>query len=394
MLINDNIFVEVDSSAGVRSGNIVSGDVFLHKRYEDSIVSVLCSGGSGDNIKRNIVSSLCSSVAISSLKLSRNIDTVARLLIEITQTDSDSDATPGFTIVKIDLDSRVEIVTYGTPKPVCYRQNMHCDFPVKKCSVEINPSLIAFYNKTTFTAQPHDRIVFFNNGILDDPFGGRMFDFSLRWEKILRTISDNTEQESEISAHDLCRKIIESSYEADQYSNLRDKSCTAIYFRRPRKVLVCTGPPYNEEKDKYLASRVRDYDGEIVICGGTTASILSRELNREVSVLLGRDPSGLPNASKMEGVSMVTEGVLTLGKVRLMLETLTDTSIKGRGIDVNVVKLLLTHDVIEFLVGTRINSMHQDPNVPVELELRRNVVKDIAKLLKERYMKEVSLIYI
>ena len=131
-----------------------------------------------------------------------------------------------------------------------------------------------------------------------------------------------------------------------------------------------------------------------MICGGTTASIVSKELGREVSVLLGRDPSGLPNASSMEGVTMITEGVLTLGRVKGILENIAEPTVKGRGIDINLTRQLLNHDLVEFIVGTRINSMHQDPNIPVELELRRNVVKDIGSMLKNKFFKEVWIEYI
>ncbi len=37
---------------------------------------------------------------------------------------------------------------------------------------------------------------------------------------------------------------------------------------------------------------------------------------------------------------------------------------------------------------------HQDPNLPVELEIRRSVMKKIARILEEKFLKEVSLKYI
>jgi hypothetical protein len=57
-------------------------------------------------------------------------------------------------------------------------------------------------------------------------------------------------------------------------------------------------------------------------------------------------------------------------------------------------KFLLNSDIIEFKVGTRVNEFHQDPNMPVELEIRRNVVKKIAALLEEHYLKETCIKYI
>ena len=55
---------------------------------------------------------------------------------------------------------------------------------------------------------------------------------------------------------------------------------------------------------------------------------------------------------------------------------------------------MLQSDIVQFLVGTRINEAHQDPNVPVELDLRRNIVRKIAALLETRYLKEARLQFI
>ena len=59
-----------------------------------------------------------------------------------------------------------------------------------------------------------------------------------------------------------------------------------------------------------------------------------------------------------------------------------------------VVEMLLQSDIIEFVVGTRINEAHQNPNLPIELDIRRNVVKKIAALLEHQYLKEVHVDYV
>ena len=61
---------------------------------------------------------------------------------------------------------------------------------------------------------------------------------------------------------------------------------------------------------------------------------------------------------------------------------------------VRLTKLLLGSDKIDFVVGTKINIAHQDPNLPMELEIRRNIVKKIFRILQDRYLKEISVRYI
>ena len=57
-------------------------------------------------------------------------------------------------------------------------------------------------------------------------------------------------------------------------------------------------------------------------------------------------------------------------------------------------KKLLQHDIIYILLGTRINWAHLDPDQPVEIEIRKTVVKRIIKLLEEKFFKKVNVEYV
>ena len=90
---------------------------------------------------------------------------------------------------------------------------------------------------------------------------------------------------------------------------------------------------------------------------------------------------------------MVTEGIITMGAVAELLESGAKTETLKQNAVTKMVDLFLDSDRIKFVVGTKINEAHQDPNMPVELEIRRNVVKKIAALLQDEYLKEVSIQY-
>ncbi|MCC8109031.1 MAG: hypothetical protein LIQ30_08315 [Planctomycetes bacterium] len=94
----------------------------------------------------------------------------------------------------------------------------------------------------------------------------------------------------------------------------------------------------------------------------------------------------------MPGVDLVTEGILTLTQVARRLEQ-GDTPATDDPAD-RLINLLLDSDVISFLVGTRINEAHQDPSLPEDLEIRRNVVKRIAAALEDRYLKKTAIRFI
>lgn len=394
MLINENLFIEVDSCQRVAVGNRLCGAVYLQRRVEDCILSILVCSGNNDSVKGNLFATMLSSMAIKHFEKYRDIVKVVEAIISVIVIDTTNITPLSFTIVKVDNESKVNIVSYGMPEPICLRGDENI-IPTPNCVNFITTfGKLAQYNIYKFEAKTDDRIVFFNNLIEESQSG----DIDINNSELLRGVSSIickiVREDDIISANELSNKIILDSYNyKDGHKIIGDQCCAVVYFRKPRKILLCSGPAYDREKDKILAEKVRTYNGAVIISGGTTAGIISRELNREISVKLGRDPSGLPNESSMEGIEMVTEGVLTLGRVKSILNSISEPVVKGRGIDVKLTRQLLNHDVIDIIVGTRINAMHQDPNIPVELELRRNVLKDIAKILREKFFKEVNLTY-
>jgi hypothetical protein len=95
----------------------------------------------------------------------------------------------------------------------------------------------------------------------------------------------------------------------------------------------------------------------------------------------------------MQGVDLVTEGTMTLARVADMLEQ----GAAGPWPDNparDLMRLMVESDIVQFLVGTRINEAHQDPNVPVELDLRRNIIRRIATILEGKYLKECRVQFI
>jgi hypothetical protein len=155
--------------------------------------------------------------------------------------------------------------------------------------------------------------------------------------------------------------------------------------------LVITGPPYSKDRDTQLAVKVQEFEGKKVICGGTTAEIIAENLGYLYRPGIEITDYDLPPISYMEGINLVTEGILTLGKVFQILENYKAESILTNGPADELVKLLLKSDKIHFITGTSINIAHQDPNLPQELEIRRNVVKRIVSILESKFRKDVSI---
>jgi hypothetical protein len=104
--------------------------------------------------------------------------------------------------------------------------------------------------------------------------------------------------------------------------------------------------------------------------------------------------SQLPPLSQMEGVDVVSEGILTLGRISTLLEKLNTQEQLEDSPAGKIIQKFFDHDEIYILVGTKVNNAHQDPSLPVELEIRRNVMKRIAALLETKFLKRVILEYL
>jgi len=118
-----------------------------------------------------------------------------------------------------------------------------------------------------------------------------------------------------------------------------------------------------------------------------------REMKLKAKAGLETIDESLPPISYVAGIDLVTEGILTLGRVVKILEEYnSDYQLKNGPAD-RIVKMLLNSDEIHILNGTNVNVAHQDPNLPVELEIRRSVIKRIARLLEEKFLKVIDIEY-
>jgi hypothetical protein len=394
--VKKEFFIEVNSQQRNHDDERISGDVFLYKyiREEDRVVAVL-SDGMGHGVKANILATLTATMALNFTREHKEVDRIADIIMNTLPVCSERKISYStFTIIDIESSGRATILEYDNPPAIILRGNKEFDPSWKKVILEKGKHTGKVLRTCTFVPEKEDRIIFCSDGVSQSGMGSESFPFGWERDNIASYALILVTGESSISAAVLAGKIVTMAHKNDAYKAKDDISCAVIYFREPRKLLLCTGPPYEKEKDTELASKVKGFDGKVVLCGGTTADIIARELNRQiVDELIFEDPE-LPPESFLEGIDLVTEGILTLQKVNEILKTFNNSVRLGKGPADKIVRLLMESDEIHFIIGTRINIAHQDPNLPVELEIRRTVVKRIARLLEEKWLKNITFEYI
>lgn len=389
----DTLFVEVDFHQRRKYGQNICGDAFqTHKIPEQGRVISVLSDGLGSGVKANILASMTASMASRFAASDMDFVHCAEVMMDalpVCQVRKISYAT--FTIVDCKANGYTRIIEMDNPSFLLVRQGGVVRLPAREMvSPRWQERKLRF---TQLTMEPEDRIVLYTDGISQSGLGTGHYPLGWREEGCRDFVLDHVAADPMVSARSLAEAILNEALCKEKYHRAQDDmTAGVIYFRRPRRLLLLSGPPYAKQRDAEYAHMIEHFDGKKVICGGTTASIIGRELNRDVTLDLRNASPDLPPVSKMPGVDLVTEGILTLTRAAQYIEE--NAPLRGDNPAVQLVNLLLESDIIQFVVGSRINEAHQDPNLPVDIEIRRNIIKRIAKALEDKYLKEISVVCI
>ncbi|MDD4754980.1 MAG: SpoIIE family protein phosphatase [Prolixibacteraceae bacterium] len=395
---NPKYHVEIDVQQRKPKGEIACGDTFQSDIFrEEGRTILIISDGIGHGIKASVLSTLTATMALKYARFHTKPEIFARIIMEALPKSSDGkESYATFTIIEIESDGHLRIINYENPPVLIIIRNKEVYKP-KEYELEVRgaQNVGKLMRCTEFIPHKEDRLVFITDGIVQSGLGGKRYPMGWGMENMIRFTLNQVNRMPDISAARLAKKITNQAIMNDNFELKDDTTCGVIYFREPRKMMLITGPPFYKIKDFDFAGRIKNFNGKKIICGGTTAEIVARELDTKVEIHhAAKIPGALPPAAEMEGFELVTEGILTLGKVEEILESYTSDVRLQDSPPEKVVKLLLKHDSIEIIVGTRINWAHQDPEQPIELELRKFVVKRIVKLLINKYFKQVTIEYL
>jgi serine/threonine protein phosphatase PrpC len=394
--MQERFFIEVDCQQKNHDTERICGDVFLtgRVREENKIVLVL-SDGMGHGVKASILATLTATMALNFTREHKEPEKTAEIIMKTLPECSERKMNYStFTIIEVDYNGNTRILEYDNPECLLIRDKKVVELERKIIILQGESNAGKKLRLSSFQALKDDRLIFSSDGVTQSGMGTPQFPFGWGNENLAQFIIDLTRRNPKISARELASRVINAASRNDGFQLKDDTSCGIVYFREPRELLICTGPPYETTHDTGMAALVKEFPGKKIIMGATTGDIIARELSIEIKD--GQDfvDPDLPPISFMEGIDLYTEGILTLSKVERILKKYNNNSILGRGPADQVVKLILECDDIRFLIGTRINIAHQDPASGMDVEIRRTVVKRIALLLEEKLLKKVKVDYI
>ncbi|MBR2068187.1 MAG: SpoIIE family protein phosphatase [Candidatus Gastranaerophilales bacterium] len=385
------MFIDIACSQKKKYNQNAYGDFFASNRFPNMnrVVAVL-SDGLGSGIKANILACMTSTMLLKFMENNSDIEKSCEIIMNslpVCKVRGISYST--FSAIDCYDNGKAKIVEEGNPDFIWIRNGeiLKPEFQTIQ-SKDFKNRKMKVYN---IKLEKYDRIIFCSDGATQVAMGSKQYPLGLERSGLIKIILNKLEQNPEISSTELSKYLVHQIELIAPNRELKDDtSILSIYCRNPRESLIFTGPPFHSEKDNYYAKTFMEFKGKKAISGGTTANIISRELNIPISTNISLSMGKLPGISKMEGVDLVCEGILTLTKTLEYLESGKSSEDAAK----MLMDFLLDSDVISFLVGAQMNKAHYDPNLPIEIEIRKNVIKQIAKVLEEKYLKKVDVQFI
>ena len=349
---------------------------------EFSTVIVL-SDGLGSGVKASILSTLTSKIISTmmaeGLSLEECVETIAATLPVCSVRGV---AYSTFTIIHLKNNQTAEIIQYDNPHVILIRDYQNYDYP--KTEMNIGGKKIF---KSVINLQENDLFVAMSDGCPHAGIG-TAFNFGWKREDIITFIEalapvGYTAKTLSTMLVDECDKL---------YGNKPGDDATAciVKIRRRTPMNLLFGPPSNRDDENRMMSLFFSKEGKHIICGGTTSSVAARYLRKPLKASLNFESSDIPPIAEIEGVDLVTEGVITVNRVvEYAKDYLGENkyyeqwSFKKDG--ASLISRLLFEEAtdINFFVGKAINPAHQNPDLPINFNIKMNLVDELSTCLKK-----------
>lgn len=365
-------------------GEQLCGDhVDIVKQADDTSTVIVLADGLGSGVKASILSTLTSKIISTMMAEGLPIEEcVATIAATLPVCSLRGVAYSTFTIIQIKNNQIAEIIQYDNPRVILIRDEKNYDYPVVESNIggkKILKSVIPLQENDVFVAMsdgcPHAGI-------------GTTYNFGWKREEII----------------DFIEMLVPAGYTAKTLSTMLVDECNRLYndkpgddatacivrIRKREPMNILFGPPANRDDCDRMMSLFFSKEGKHIICGGTTSSIASKFLRKPLKVSLNFEKSDIPPIASLEGVDLVTEGVITVNRV---LEYARDHLAENAKYEdwsqhrdgASLISRLLFEEAtdINFFVGRAVNPAHQNPDLPINFHIKMSLVEELSKCLTQ-----------
>ena len=373
-------------------GEQLCGDhVDVVEQGENSTVIVLADG-LGSGVKASILSTLTSKIISTMMAEGLSLeDCVATIAATLPVCSVRGVAYSTFTILHLIDNERVEIIQYDNPHVILIRDEANYVYP--ETETIIGGKKIY---KSTIKLQENDVFIAMSDGC---PHAGIGTAYNFGWKR--EDIISFMESIAPVgyTAKTLSTILVDECDKLYEHKPGDDTTACVVRIRKREPMNLLFGSPANRDDDDRMMSLFFSKEGKHIVCGGTTSSVVARYLHKPVKPSLKFEASDVPPIAEIEGVDLVTEGVITINKVLTYAkdylqdnETYSQWSFKKDAASL-IARLLFEEATdINFFVGRAINPAHQNPDLPINFSIKMNLVQELSECLK-KMGKRIKVIY-
>ena len=361
------------------------GDKVEVLKTDDSDIVILADG-MGSGVKANILATLTSKILGTMLHegaaLESCVETVARTL-PICKVRKVAYAT--FSILQIFHSGEAYLVEFDNPSCVFIRDGKIINYPYK--TREIEGKKIHEYR---FTVKKNDCFVLMSDGVIYAGAGAILDLEGWTWDAMAEYTLKCTKQT--LSASRLAVMLSQACSELYEEKPGDDTTVAVARVIERRIVNIFTGPPAKKEDDERLMHDFMHTEGKKVVSGGTSANIAARVLGKEIVTKADTSSPDVPPMASIDGIDLVTEGVITLGKSLKLLKKYVRDVFDAEFFDEldadngasRLAKLLIEECTeLNLFVGTAVNAAHKETSLNFDLSMRQNLVEQLVRTAEE-----------
>ncbi|HIT58363.1 MAG TPA: SpoIIE family protein phosphatase [Candidatus Faeciplasma pullistercoris] len=364
-------------------GEQLCGDhVDVVEQGDNSIVIVLADG-LGSGVKASILSTLTSKIISTMMSEGLSIeDCVSTIAATLPICSVRGVAYSTFTIINIIDNQTAELIQYDNPKIILFRDGKYYDYPTTEINIDGKKIL-----RSSIKLKEDDIFVAMSDGC---PHAGIGSAFNFGWKR--EDIASFLEPLSIVgyTAKTLSTILVDECNKLYGGQPGDDATACVVRIRKRVPMNMLFGPPSNRDDCNRMMSLFFSKEGKHIVCGGTTSSIAAKFLGKPLKASLNFERSDVPPIAEIEGVDLVTEGVITVNKVVEYAkdylknnESYEQWSYKRDGASL-IARLLFEEATdINFFVGRAINPAHQNPDLPINFSIKMNLVEELSKCLRQ-----------
>lgn len=394
---NNEFYVDIYSQSLLKKGEELCGDMVNVIRRPDETILVLADG-MGSGVKANILATLTSKIISTLMIGNAGIDECVETISETLPVCRERGiAYSTFTIVRVKHNGEVYTAEFDGPEFVMLRNGV-LDEPEKEMRVIGGKEVW----ESHFFAEPEDMIVSFSDGVIHAGIG-RLINLGWKRVNVMEFIQRNYDRK--MSSRTMTRNLLEVCNHLYEGEPGDDTTVATVRIMPRTTTRVMVGPASSAEIDGEQVRRLMAASGKKIVCGGTTSKIVARELGKKIDVDLKYYDDDVPPTAYIEGVDLVTEGILTLSAAEKLMEACQKeygSNVKSSG-PVNLEKKdgatklvkMLVQDCtdIVFMMGQADNPAHQNIDAPINLSIKVRIIQHMAELLEQMGKKSVIEYY-